>query len=309
MKNKLVLFFAALLASIFLFGCKSEVNSPAGNESLTDQLSYQTVDNDLALLKDGGMPLDSAAGVFSIGWNEIFRPIEDSSEVRGMAFAVAFGEKGTDLLHFRRIGLDMGEVFINYSGNHIEMHKKFHPMRGIAYDLFERPFGGCNRENLLQFIPNTEYQFEVTGSEAFAPILIALTSPNSLMDITSPTNGEIIDPTQDLTINWEGGNEGKVALRLMPHLRPPEGGHHGRHGEPPQPPPPPMDRVIFVILENNPGTYTITAAQIQEMLNGIQTDGLMAEVSQMDFGEVQHQNGMLHTAMRNGNSVIMRIQQ
>ena len=309
MKNKLVLFFAALLASIFLFGCKSEVNSPAGNESLTDQLSYQTVDNDLALLKDGGMPLDSAAGVFSIGWNEIFRPIEDSSEVRGMAFAVAFGEKGTDLLHFRRIGLDMGEVFINYSGNHVEMHKKFHPMRGIAYDLFERPFGGCNRENLLQFIPNTEYQFEVTGSEAFAPILITLTSPNALMDIISPTNGQVIDPTQDLTISWEGGNQDKVALRLMPHLRPPEGGHHGRHGEPPQSPPPPMDRVIFVILDNNPGTYTFTSAQIQEMLNGIQANGIMAEVSQMDFGEVQHQNGMLHTAMRNGNSVMLRIQQ
>jgi hypothetical protein len=308
MKIKFYFFFTSLLAFILLFGCKSEVNSPDGSESLTDQLSYQTVDNDLALLKGGGMPLDSAAGVFSIGWDEIFRPIEDTSEVRGMAFAVAFGEQGTDLLHFRRFGLDMGDVFINYSGNHIQMHKKFHEMRGVAYDLFERPFGGCNPENLLQFIPNTEYQFEVTGSEVFAPITFSLTSPNALMDITSPTNGEVIDPTQDLTINWEGGNEGKVALRLMPHLRPPEGGHHGRHGEPPQPPPP-MDRVIFVILDNNPGTYTFTAAQIQELLNGIQTDGLMAEVSQMDFGEVQHQNGMLQTAMRNGNSVMLRILQ
>jgi hypothetical protein len=126
------------------------------------------------------------------------------------------------------------------------------------------------------------------------------------MDITSPTNGQVIDPTQDLTINWEGGNQDKVALRLLPHLRPPQRVPHGRHGEPPQPP---LDRVIFVILENNPGTYTFTSTQIQEMLNGIQTDGLMAEVSQMDFGEVQHQNGMLQTAMRNGNSVMMRIQQ
>ena len=309
MKNKLVLFFVALITSLFLFGCKSEVNSPAGNELSTDQLSFETVDNDLALLKDGGMPLDSAAGVFSIGWNELFRPMEDSSAVRGMAFAVAFGEKGTDLIHFRKFGLNMGDVFINYSGNHVQMHKKFHRMRGVAYDLFERPFGGCNRENLLQFIPNTEYQFEVTGSEAFAPVTITLTSPNALMDITNLSNGQVIDPTQDLIINWEGGNEGKVALRLMPHIRPPQRGPHGRQGEPPQAPPPPMDRVIFVILDNNPGTYTFTSAQIQEMLNGIQANGIMAEVSQMDFGEVQHQNGMLHTAMRNGNSVMLRIQQ
>lgn len=308
MKNKLVLFFAALLTSIFLFGCKSEVNSPAGNESLTDQLSYQTVDNDLALLKDGGMPLDSAAGIFSIGWNEIFRPFMDSSRIKGMAFAVAFGERESGLLHFRKFGLDMGNIFINYSGNQVEMYKHTHPMRGIAYSLFERPFGHCESENMLEFIPNTDYQFEVSGSENFAPIIITLTSPSELMDITSPTNGEILDPTKDLTINWEGGNEGKVTLRLMPHLRPPQRGPHGRHGEPPQPPPP-FDKVIFVILDNNPGTYTITAAQIQEMLNGIQTDGLMAEVSQMDFGEVTHPNGTLETAMRNGNSVIMRIQQ
>ena len=308
MKNKLVLFFAALLASIFLFGCKSDVSSPDENGLSADQLSFNTVDNDLALLKDGGMPLDSAAGVFSIGWNELFRPMEDSSEVRGMAFAVAFGDRETDLLHFRRFGLNMGDVFITYSGNHIQMHKKFHQLRGVAYDLFERPFGGCNPENLLHFIPNTEYQFEVTGSEAFAPITFSLTSPNALMDITSPTNGEIIDPTQDLTINWEGGNQNKVALRLMPHLRPPQRGSQGRRGEPPQPLLP-FDRVIFVILDNNPGTYTFTSAQIQEMLNGIQCDGLMAEVSQMDFGEVQHQNGMLNTAMRNGDSVMLRIQQ
>jgi hypothetical protein len=308
MKSKSVLLYVALFASLTFFGCKSEVNSPDGNESLTDQLSYQTVDNDLALLKDGGMPLDSAAGVFSIGWNELFRPMEDSSEVRGMAFAVAFGERRTDLTHFKKFGLDMGDIFINYSGNHIEMHKKFHPMRGVAYDLFERPFGGCNPENLLQFIPNTEYHFEVTGSEAFAPITITLTSPSALMDITSPTNGDVIDPTQNLTINWEGGNQDKVALRLMPHLRPLPGRHHGIHGEPPQPPPP-FDRVIVVILDNNPGTYTFSAQQIQEMLNGIQANGIMAEVSQMDFGEVQHQNGMLHTAMRNGNSVMLRLPQ
>jgi hypothetical protein len=128
------------------------------------------------------------------------------------------------------------------------------------------------------------------------------------MDITSPTNGEAIDPTQDLTINWEGGNQSKVALRLMPHLRPPQRGPQGRRGEPPQPPLP-FDRIIFVILDNNPGTYTFTSAQIQEMLNGIRADGLMAEVSQMDFGDVEHPNGTLHTAMRNGDSVMLRIQQ
>jgi hypothetical protein len=312
MKNKIGIIFTAISILLFFWGCQSEVNSPDRNDLNSDQLAYQAVDNDLALMKDGGMPLDSAAGVFSIGWNEIFRPFMDSSEVKGMAFAVAFGERGTDLQHLRKFGLDMGDITINYSGNQVEMYKHTHPMRGIAYSLFERPFGHCESENMLEFMPNTEYEFEVTGSEYFAPITITLTSPFALMDITSPAFGEFINPAVDLTINWEGGNEGKVGVRLMPDFRPRrghDGGPGGMHGGPGPEPMPPMDRVIFVILDENTGTYTFTSEQIQELINGIPADGLRAEVSQMDFVDVEHENGTLHTAMRNGNYVMMRIQQ
>jgi hypothetical protein len=312
MKNRIGIFFTIFSFFLFLLGCQSEVNSPEQNSLANDQLTYQAVDNDLALMKDGGMPLDSAAAVFSIGWNEIFRPFMDSSKIKGMAFAVAFGDSETDFTHLKKIGLDMGDISINYSGNQVEMYKHIHPKRGIAYSLFERPFGHCESENMLEFIPNTEYKFEVSGSEAFAPITITLTSPSALMNITSPTFGEVINPAEDLTINWEGGNAGKVGIRLMPNLKPrrgPGGGPGGMHGEPGHDPMPPMDRVIFVILESNTGTYTFTAEQIQELINGLNVNGLRAEVSQMDFGEVAHQNGTIHTAMRNGNSVMMRIQQ
>ena len=296
---------------LFFTGCQSDPNSPDENSFLTDQPAYQTVDSDIALMKAGGMPLDSAAGVFSIGWNEIFRPFMDTSNIRGMAFAVAFGDKVGDLIHLRKVGLDMGDVFINYGSSQIEMYKNVHPRRGIAYSLFERPFGHCEFENLLEFIPNTEYQFEVTGSEDFAPITITVTSPSALMNITSPAFGEFIDPNQDLTINWEGGNQGKVGVRLMPQMRPrrgPGGGPGEHHGGPGPEPMPPMDRVIFVILDENTGTYTFTAQQIHSLLDGIDSNGLRAEVSQMEFYDVEHPNGTLHTAMRNGNSVMVRIQ-
>ena len=312
MKTKLGIIFTAFSLLLLFFGCQSEVSSPDQNNLNSDQLSYQTVDSDLSLMKSGGMPLDSAAAVFSIGWNEIFRPFMDSSRIKGMAFAVAFGERTTDLPHFKKFGLDMGDVFINYSGNQIELYKHTHPMRGIAYSLFERPFGHFESENLLEFIPNTEYQFEVTGSEVFAPITITLTSPAALMNITSPAFGEIINPDEDLTINWEGGNEGKVGIRLMPdfrHRRGHNGGPGGMHGGPEPDQNPPMHRVIFVILDTNTGTYTFSAEQIQELLEGIPANGLRAEVSQMDFGEVAHENGTIRTAMRNGNSVMMRIQE
>lgn len=311
MKNKTGIILSVFTFFLLLIGCQSDPNSPEQNNLFSDQPAYQTVDGDLAFMKAGGMSLDSAAGVFSIGWNEIFRPFMDSSRIKGMAFAVAFGERQSDLPHFRKFGLNMGDITINYPGNQVDMYKHFHPRRGVAYSLFERPFGQCNSENMLEFIPNTEYEFEVSGSENFAPITITLTSPSALMDITSPTFGEIINPAEDLTIDWVGGNAGKVGIRLMPAFRP-HGGHDGgpggMHGRPGSDPLPPMDRVIFVILDENTGTYTFPAQQIQRILNGIPADGLRAEVSQMDFGEVQHQNGMLHTAMRNGNSVMMRIQ-
>jgi hypothetical protein len=311
MKIKIGIIFLVISFFLFFWGCQSDPNSPDQNNSLTDQALYKTVDGDLALMNAGGMPLDSSAGVFSIGWNEIFRPFMDSSEVKGMAFAVAFGERPSDLPHFRKFGLDMGDITINYSGNQVEMYKHVHDRRGVAYSLFERPFGHCNPENMLEFTPNTDYQFEVSGSEAFAPITITLTSPSALMDITSPMFGEFINPAEDLTINWEGGNAGKVGVRLMPAVRPRrghDGGPGGNHGGPGHEPMPPMDRVIFVILDENKGTYTFTSEQIQELINGIPADGLRAEVSQMDFVDVEHPNGTIHTAMRNGNSVMMRIQ-
>lgn len=303
MKIKSIIVLLGILSLLLFTSCQSDPNSPEPNNNLSDQLSYSTVDSDLALMKSGGLSLDSIAGIFSIGWNEIFRPFMDSSEVKGMAFAVAFGERPTDLPHFRKFGLDMGEIFINYSGNQVEMYKHIHPRRGVAYSLFERPFGHHNSENLLEFIPNTEYQFEVTGSEYFEPITITLTSPSALMNITSPDFGEIINPDEDLTITWEGGSEGKVGIRLMPNFR--HRGGQGGHGLDQNPP---MHRVIFIVLETNTGIYTFTAQQIQELINGIPANGLRVEVSQMELGEVQHENGTLRTAMRNGDSVMLRLQ-
>ncbi len=162
----------------------------------------------------------------------------------------------------------------------------------------------CGPDSLLQYIPNTEYQFEVTGSEAFAPITISLTSPSSLMDITAPSQGSVINPNENLTITWQGGNaDQKTVLRVMPHPKPQRepGRHHMQ-------PPPRFDKVIVVILENNPGTYTFTSEQILEMLSGLEADGIAVEVSQVDVGEVTHPNGMLKTAMRNGSNVKLRIE-
>ncbi len=281
-------------AFVFVFTACNEVNSPQRDSFLADKNnSFETIDSDLFLLKEGGMDIDAAAGIFSIGWNEIFRPFDDESHIMGMAFAVAFGEPNDR----HKFGLNMGSVFINYGDHQTELHKKTDDRRGTMYSLFKRPFG--DSDQLLEFIPNTEYQFEVTGSDRFSPITLSLTSPDALMDITSHDHGNVIDPAQDLTVTWEGGNDdGKVAVRLMPFsLR--KKGRKDRLL---------FDHIIFEILDTNTGEYTFTAERIQELLNRVDARHFVLGVSQMDFGEVEHDNGILHTAMRNGNSVKLLVE-
>ncbi len=297
MKTKFNFFStSSLVLILILAGCSpEETNTPNQNQLPTpDVSSFETIDSDLLLLKEAGMDLDKAAGIFSIGWNEIFRPVLEDSETGGMVFAVAFGEPNDT----HRLGINMGSVFINYGDHQIELHKRVDDKKGTIYSLFKRPFG-CS-DQLIEFIPNEEYQFEVTGSDGFSKISFSLISPSELIDITSHNNGDEIVSGQDLTVTWEGGDPNeKVALRLMPFFRNHKD-HHDNHY-------PIHDNIISVILDSNTGHYTFTGEQMQELLSGTDIRHAVVGVSQMDFGEVDHENGVLRTAMRNGSNVMLKV--
>ncbi len=304
-KTIFIIFFIIVFTTLFV-SC-NDVNSP-GEDLFQQEDSYEVIGSDLDLLKEGGLDIEGADGVFSIGWNEIFRPFEHGSEVMGTAFAVAFGEDAGTFPHFRRVGIDMGSVFINYTSNHIEMYKHSDERRGTAYTLFKKPFGRSS--DILEFIPNEDYEFEVTGSAQFFPVSFTLTSPDGLIDITSHNHADEINPTQELTLTWEGGIAGeKVAIRLMAHFRGNHGqrGPHGRPGPKGPPPRSPMETIIFVVLDTNTGEYTFTAEQVQELLKNNGTQHIVVGVSQMDIQEVEHERKILHTVMRNGNSVMLKV--
>jgi len=290
-----------------IFGCKSELNQPEGfSADALELYKFDTVENDIALLKDGGMPLPEGDGVFSIGWNEIFRPFDDDSHIKGMAFAVAFGNENTGSPNFPRFGVDMGTIRIGYNGNEIQMYKMYHKRRGTAYSLFNRPFGGS--DVLLEYIPNTEYTFDISGSEKFPSTKISLTSPASLINITNYNHGDVIDPKKDLTINWVGGNpNGKIAIRVMAHFKPQPKGPKGPHGPGHNPIGPPMEHMIVKILDNNPGQYTITAEQLQGLISEFGAEKIVVGVSQFDIKEVEHDGKILHAAMRNGTSTVLKV--
>ncbi|MGB5847640.1 MAG: hypothetical protein WBH40_04070, partial [Ignavibacteriaceae bacterium] len=299
MLKKSFALLVTVFVSGFLFIACNDVNSPEERDlDFLENSSFQTIESDLALLKDGGMPIDETDGVFSIGWNEVFRPVDDELHVRGMAFAVAFGEPND----FHKFGINMGSVFINYGDHQTELHKKTNDRRGTMYSLFKKPFG--HSDQLLEYIPDIEYEFQVTGSDAITSFSFSLTSPSALMDITSHEHGNVIDPAQDLTITWDGGKaDGKTAVRLMANTRF-DKGPRGKGPKGPRPPRHPHpDHIIFEILDTNTGEYTFTSAQIQQLLSNVDSAHLMVGVSQMDIGEVEHDGKVFHSVMRNGNSV------
>ena len=312
MKVRNFVVVAVVLSLVSFLGCNEQVNEPDGFQLADLELyKFETVENDLSLLKAGGMHFIEGDGVFSIGWNEVFRKFDDNSRIKGMAFAVVFGEQSTSSSRFPGYVLDVGTVTINYANGEINMHKMQHDARGTAYSLFHRPFGGS--ENLLEYIPGIEYQFVVSGSDSFSPLNVSLTSPASLIDISNLAHGDDINVSEDLTVSWDGGKaDGQIAIRVMAHHNPfKRDGVPGRRGGPRghHRPHPGLNNgdVIIEILDNNPGEYTISAEVIQRLIGDTGADKLVVGVSQFDMSEIEHDGTPIPTAMRNGNSVMLNI--
>ena len=305
-----------IISLVAFFGCNEQPNEPTSFQSADLELyKFETVENDLSLLKAGGMHFLKGDGVFSIGWNEVFRPFDDDSRIKGMAFAVVFGDQSTASDRFPGYGLNLGTVAITYASKQIDMHKMQHGARGTAYSLFHRPFGAS--DNLLEYIPDTEYQFVVSGSDSFSPLTVTLNSPSSLINISNLNHGDEINVNEDLTVTWDGGNAGgQIAIRIMSHRNPfkidgrPDGrgGPGGRRGHHPHPE---INNgaVLIQILDSNPGEYTIPAETIQRLIGDTSADKLVVGISQFDMSEIVHDGKTINTAMRNGNSVMLNIVQ
>lgn len=324
MLRRYVMFSVFILAVIVFIGC-SDSDSPD-----TEQLNTETFDayatvfsEDFDQLEANGIGVDSSDGVFSIGWNEFFEPMNTDTITHGHALAVVFNDINSQRPRPMKNGMDIGSVFINYQSNHIELQKIVNPLGGVLYSLFPK----FNTGNELVFIPNAVYEFEVTGSSNFSPLNIPLTAPPAMMDFTSHANGDVIDPNSDLTLTWSGGSTNDpVAIHILPDRaiqpifvggggpRPGNHGNGGPHNGYPGPGPHPMPRPlpinigIFEMLPDNPGQYTVTAADLQNLLSNSNATRIICHVSQMKGSEVDHEGKILRAVMRNGDQLMLGIQ-
>lgn len=304
---KVLFITAGFCIPIFFTGC-SNVNGP-NNQQGTDELSKSSVvEEDMGVLDAEGIHMRDCDGVFALGWNELFGPIRWNDEVNGHAMAVVFGD--TLRRHpYIRSGIDVGTIYINYNNDQIQLEKRIGPDGGVFYSLYPRFFD----DGHLDFISGADYQFEITGSGDFGPLNFTLTAPEALVHINSPIEDSVINPADDLTVQWSGGTpEDPIAIRLMP-TRPPipprHTPHEGGGGMHPPMQLPPMGDPVYILLDSNPGEYTIAASTIQNLINQTGAQKLVCVVSQIDKNAVQHGNRDLKFVMHNGDSVLLNVQQ
>ncbi len=304
---KLLLILVGFFISVLFYGCSKNVVAPSSDQQSGLLTKSSVVENDMDVLDNEGIPMRNCDGIFALGWNELFGPIRWNDEINGHAMAIVFG----DSLHprpFIKNGIDVGTIFINYNGVQIQLEKRFGPNGGVFYSLYPRFFD----EGHLDFVPGANYEFEITGSSNFTTLTYTLTAPMALVHINTPVEDSIINPANDLTLQWSGGTpEDPMAIRLMPIHPPIHPQHEPRDGGGMHPPMqlPPCGDPIFILLDSNPGEYTIAASTIQNLINQTGAMKLVCVVSQIDKNDVQHDGKDLKFVMHNGDSVLLNVQQ
>lgn len=315
----LMIFFIAGMAAIYMLGCSNTtqpiqpIGATAQAADVQSAVAGSIVDDEIMVSHLSGVPVDSSDGMFDIGWDPFVGPIAQDSEVLGDASVVVFDTLATvSRPRSSHAGEDIGSVSLNYAGTSLAFRKIQHFYGGTFYSLFPHLFG--NASPGLTFVPNTSYEFDVTGSSAFSAAKVSITSPPALINITSYANGQQINADSGLAITWSGGNPvAGVLIRIIPMIvfgpdgfaqygsglrvrdsGIPPGIHYGGPDRPIQ-----IDTGYTLLLANNSGKAVIPAAVIQELLYATST--LSVSVSEFSTVEFNQDSRKYLIVMRDGD--------
>ena len=329
----------ASLLSLAVAGLVAGCNQTPSDSSpgAIQDATYAFADDQLETSNVSGVNVDGTSGVFSIGWRQIIVPEDQTTVLRGDAMVIAFDGTQDETAPYRTMsGVDIGTVSLSYGGTQRELVKKEGYRRGTFYCLFpERP---QPTEPGLDFIAGGSYEFDVTGSANFSPLKVSLAAPQELLQISSHANGDQIDPSSDLTVTWTGGSaDGGVLVRVRPFFLPPTDGlqardrfregikqggprhqwwsegngekgfHHGPGGGHPFGPVR-FHRGFSVKLDTNPGTYTIPADEIENILGLCGTTEIAVTVSQISASSIDHDSRSYTLLVRNGDMRVLATQ-
>jgi hypothetical protein len=323
---------AAVIAASLLgvYGC-SQATGPKGQTSSAGASNVvSAMGQDLAQLSAAQVTGQTTTGVFSIGWKKFVGPDIEQQGTVGEAYAVVWSDTSGAGIH--PTGLDIGTVSLSYSGGSVVLGKRTMRDGSVLYETFSR---GMRLDDgplvNIPFVPGGTYSFNVSGSLSFTGGTFTVTAPPSLLTIIGHANRDTVSRSTDLTVQWQGGSAtDSVLVRMVPHLRPSQveergmhGGfdslmeHHEEKGEPNcrreghffkggplQGLGPEFARGIVVMVPNT-GSYTLSAADLQMLLNGTEASEIMIGVTQVARTNVSHDSGSLSVLLRNGDRIVL----
>ena len=146
-----------ILVLALLIGCSENSYQPAANtqyDVTSDAATLATtIDNELSLAKTAGISVDSSKAVFSLNWRELINMRTQTTALIGRAMAIAFSGPKQQGPPFAPAGIDMGSVYLNYNGNHVELLKRTNPRGGITYSTFTHRRDSVLGTN-VEFVPS-----------------------------------------------------------------------------------------------------------------------------------------------------------
>lgn len=296
--------FLLLTAAAAWWGCDdAATTSEALFGTRDDAAVISAVDDDLSLLGDGGIGVDSVYGVFSLGWRQFIHPDSRDGETSGHALARVISQPPGAGPRPRHDGLDIGDVSVMVDGGIYPLNKRNGRFGGVTYALFLRG----RRDTAftpLPFSPGAAYTFDVTGADSFPPLQVTVTAPAALLNLDSPAMGDTLSTGTDLALAWNGGTaDGDVLVKITParhrHFRGPRG-----HGGPPGPRPGDR-RIILARLSGNPGAYQVPADSVAALVDGLPDPRIEVHLLQVDVTTFTHDGKPYHALMRNGDRAVL----
>jgi len=299
---------AVMIGAVEFQGCTESTHPHYySGQSAGDQSSVTSsiVIDEVSAAHLAGVPVDSSDGIFSIGWNPFVGPVDQDSERFGDASAVVFDTLSAKPRYWHGAE-DIGAVFLDYSGRQIELQRFQHFFGGAIYSLFPHLFGSQGQG--VEFVPNTSYEFDVTGSSSFPATKVSITSPAALINLTGLANGQQVMSDSDLAITWSGGNPvAGVLIRVTPMIDvgPDGSGFRMRNGGVP-----PgiheeadgfegIDTGYSILLASNSGKGVIPASVLQNYYN--YTADLSVTVSEFSTTEFTQDSRKYLVVMRDGD--------
>ncbi len=253
----------------------------------------------------------------------VFRPHFGTGQDMGTVTLSYAGES----LELLKVEMRNGSVFYNFGRR----------LPGNPRGMFHGDDGEVSAE--IPFLAGETYRFDATGTETFPAVSVSLTAPTDALGIVSPEDGATL-AGGDLEVVWQGGNTGeKLLVSLVPLMNRraferhggPDGGpggrrggggpvfgdngggfmgprfgerHGGPHGRGPGQNP---HLHLRYLVEDNTGSFTIPADDVQTLLALEGVNGVLLQVCQLITVETQDGDRTYSVQMRVSDAIRLDI--